>query len=187
MALTKIYKLGKKLGKWFAVSLDKDEADQELLGSPILKSTVTLTHDQIKILGSELVELVPSPGVNKAIIVTEVILYFKWVADYSAIQAGCGVVVIGPGGAMVVPIVEGVGNRVTQLFAHGKSSVSRMLPQGATAFTDPNINYSSEVFDFDSLENTALYIALFNNPDPLEDGHPDNTLKVITYYRIEEF
>jgi hypothetical protein len=152
------------------------------------KATVTLTDEQIRMLPTTPVEILPAPGVGKAIFPIRGLGVMRWGtpdAAYTNISATDGYIFLKVGTLQSGGVVTDGTITAMQDFL-GSDLQENFVDFPATSV------YESTVYGpvsgmhgaLPALEDQPLMIEGWNDLGPFEDGHADNTLTVTVYYVV---
>lgn len=153
----------------------------------IRQLSITLTDAEVKTLPTASVELIPTPGTNRFILVFFAHAHLEWIADYTNIDAASLINLTIGTSETVWPLRQSIGSGVSALLAGGG-------PDGTHAFFSPrfaagaahsdSFSATSNLYDAD-IVNLPLTISLNNGgAGNLTGGDAGNALKVTLLYTI---
>jgi hypothetical protein len=149
--------------------------DEGTLPLSVVQTITTLTNDQIKALPTTPVEVVASPGANKAIVAIRGLARLDWVADYTNVDAGAEIQIDGLG-----PLTD-----VAGLLALGHSSSAFFVPTARSTAVGTFIAAESGWADEDYIDRPFVIAAV--NTGDFTGGNAGNSLKVSILYTVIDF
>jgi hypothetical protein len=149
--------------------------DEGTLPLSVVQTVITLTNDQIKALPTTPVEVVASPGANKAIVAIRGLARLEWVADYTNVDVGAEMQIDGLG-----PLTD-----VAGLLALGHSSSAFFVPTARSTAVGTFIAAESGWADEDYIDRPFVIAAV--NTGDFTGGNAGNSLKVSMLYTVIDF
>jgi hypothetical protein len=150
-------------------------AEGTLAALSVYQTITTLTNAQIKALPTTPVEVVASPGANKAIVAIRGLARLEWVADYTNVDVGAEMQIDGLG-----PLTD-----VAGLLALGHSSSAFFVPTARSTAVGTFIAAESGWADEDYIDRPFVLAAV--NTGDFTGGNAGNSLKVSMLYTVIDF